>query len=58
MQPDAFDIDALHVDERPGDIRNSRADITMARSMLGFEPEWTLAEGLKSYISWYVDRSR
>ncbi len=53
-----LDIDALHMDERPGDIRNSRADITLARSMLGFEPEWTLAEGLKSYISWYVDRSR
>lgn len=31
---------------RPGDIRHSRADISEIRK-LGFEPEWSLEEGLK-----------
>lgn len=48
-----FDVEPLHVEERPGDIRRSRADITAAQSILGFEPTWTLTDGLKSYVEWY-----
>lgn len=50
-----LDLEPLHVDERPGDIRVSRADITAAQTMLGFEPEWSLVDGLKSYVDWYGD---
>jgi UDP-N-acetylglucosamine/UDP-N-acetylgalactosamine 4-epimerase len=49
-----FDIDPLHVDERPGDIRRSRADITAAQTTLGFQPTWRLTDGLKSYVDWYT----
>jgi len=37
---------------RPGDIRHSLADITEIKR-LGFEPEWTLEEGLKKTVEWY-----
>ncbi|KUH31728.1 nucleoside-diphosphate sugar epimerase [Thermococcus celericrescens] len=37
---------------RPGDIRHSLADISGIRS-LGFEPEWSLEEGLKKTVEWY-----
>ena len=38
---------------RPGDIRHSQADITEIRK-LGFEPEWSLEEGLKKTVEWYA----
>jgi UDP-glucose 4-epimerase len=37
---------------RPGDIRHSLADITEIKK-LGFEPEWSLEEGLKKTVEWY-----
>ncbi|NJE04785.1 SDR family oxidoreductase [Thermococcus sp. M36] len=37
---------------RPGDIRHSLADIGEIKK-LGFEPEWSLEEGLKKTVEWY-----
>ncbi|QDA31785.1 SDR family oxidoreductase [Thermococcus indicus] len=37
---------------RPGDIRHSLADISEIKS-LGFEPEFSLEEGLKKTVEWY-----
>lgn len=42
--------------ERPGDIRHSGGDITLARSVLGFEPRVTLEEGMGLMFEWFVDR--
>jgi len=41
---------------RPGDIRHSLADIGEIRK-LGFEPEWSLEEGLKKMVGWYAKSS-
>ena len=38
---------------RPGDIRHSLADISEIRK-LGFEPEWSLEDGLKKTVGWYA----
>lgn len=35
-----------HVDAREGDIERSRADISTASAVLGYEPQWDLREGL------------
>jgi nucleoside-diphosphate-sugar epimerase len=35
-----------HEPARPGDVRDSLADLSLARSLLGFEPEVPLREGL------------
>ena len=42
-----------HVDPRPGDIRDSRADITAARTNLGFEPRVGFEDGLRRAVAWF-----
>jgi UDP-N-acetylglucosamine 4-epimerase len=39
---------------RRGDVRFSLADISKARSLLGYQPNWHPAQGLAEAIDWYV----
>lgn len=39
--------------ERKGDIKHSLADITKAKSVLGYNPSVTIRQGLKSAFEWY-----
>lgn len=39
--------------DRPGDIKHSNADISKAREMLGYSPEWSFEKGIKAAIEWY-----
>lgn len=41
--------------ERAGDIKHSYADITKARAMLNYEPEYSFSRGIELAISWYKD---
>ena len=50
------DVKPIHGDERPGDIRHSRADIGKARDLLGFEPLVSFEEGLRRTVDWYRSR--
>ncbi|MCG6945463.1 MAG: SDR family oxidoreductase [Deltaproteobacteria bacterium] len=45
------------VEERPGDIRESVADISRARELLAYEPLYSFEEGLKLTWEWYSSRS-
>ncbi|NIO05473.1 MAG: NAD-dependent epimerase/dehydratase family protein [Proteobacteria bacterium] len=38
---------------RPGDVRHSLADISKAEKLLGYEPEYTIDQGLREAIQWY-----
>ena len=38
---------------RPGDVRHSLADVTRAKSLLGFAPKVGFAEGLQRTYDWY-----
>ena len=38
---------------REGDVRDSQADVTKARALLGFEPVVSLEEGLRRTVTWY-----
>jgi len=42
----------IHVKPRPGDIRHSLADITKAKTELGFHPKYDLKSGLIKTIEW------
>ena len=42
-----------HVDPRKGDVRHSLADISKAKKDLGYEPRYTLEEGLAETIEWF-----
>ena len=44
------DLDPVHEDPRPGDIRHSTAAVTVAERDLGFRPETSLADGLRSVL--------
>ena len=44
--------EALHEEPRTGDIRDSQADISRARKLLGFEPSVTVEEGLRRTVEW------
>ena len=48
--------DAVHRDFRAGDVRFSRADISRAQRLLGFQPQVRAREGLERALDWYVAR--
>ena len=37
---------------RPGDARDSLADISLARQLLGYEPQVSFEEGLRRTVEW------
>ena len=41
---------------RAGDVRHSQADISKARTLLGYAPTHRLSEGLREAMDWYVRR--
>ena len=43
-------------EERPGDIRESIADISRARELLAYEPHYSFKEGLELTWEWYRER--
>ncbi len=45
---------AQHADFRAGDVRHSLADITKARSLLGYEPVYAVRAGLAQAVDWYI----
>ena len=47
------DVQPIYEDERVGDVRHSRADISMAKQLLGYESKVDLREGLKRTIDWW-----
>jgi nucleoside-diphosphate-sugar epimerase len=42
---------------RAGDVRDSQADISKARQLLGYEPLVGLEEGLRRTVDWYRTES-
>lgn len=51
-----YPSEAVYRDFRAGDVRHSRADIAKANTMLGYEPEFTIQDGLKKAMPWYVEK--
>src|SRR6187399_1171566 len=46
------DLTARYAEGRAGDVRDSQADISKARRLLGFEPIVQLEEGLRRTLDW------
>jgi nucleoside-diphosphate-sugar epimerase len=45
-------IQAIYKEPRPGDVRDSQADITKAKKLLGYTPIVGLEEGLRHTLAW------
>jgi len=39
--------------ERAGDVKHSLADISKAKSLLGYNPQFSIKEGMKTTFEWY-----
>ena len=46
-------VQPVHTDPRPGDIKHSWADVDRARAHLGYEPQVGFLEGLRRTVAWY-----
>jgi nucleoside-diphosphate-sugar epimerase len=46
-------VQPRYADARKGDVRDSLADISMARAVLNYEPEIGLEEGLRLTVEWW-----
>ena len=46
-------VNASYGPTRPGDVKDSQADITRARQALGYEPTISFEEGLRRTVEWY-----
>jgi UDP-N-acetylglucosamine/UDP-N-acetylgalactosamine 4-epimerase len=53
--PEVKNIKPIYGPFRKGDIPHSLASIDKARSLLGYNPEFSLTEGLKHTIKWYYE---
>lgn len=51
-----IEIEPVYEAPRPGDVRDSLADISAARSAIGYEPEYTMKQGLEETIAWYKNQ--
>jgi UDP-glucose 4-epimerase len=50
-------VGITHAPPRAGDVRDSRADISITKSVLGFSPSVQLKSGVDSYLRWlHADR--
>ncbi len=49
------DIEPVYGPERAGDIKHSNADISKAKELLGYDPNWSFKEGIKAAIEWYME---
>ena len=47
------DIEPKFGPDRAGDIKHSNADISKAKELLGYDPEWSFERGIKAAIEWY-----
>ncbi len=45
-------LQPIYKDERAGDVRDSQADITKAKALLGYTPIVSLEEGLRHTLAW------
>lgn len=49
------DVEPNYGPDRAGDIKDSNADISKARELLGYDPEYDFAKGISLAIGWYKE---
>ncbi len=49
------DVEPNFGPDRKGDIKHSNADISKARELLGYDPDYSFKDGIKLAIAWYKE---
>lgn len=47
------DISAIYQSERKGEIKDSYANISLAKTLIGYEPQVSVLDGLQKTVSWF-----
>ena len=50
----SYEMNPTYREFRPGDIKNSLADISKAKELIGYSPAYSLEAGLEESINWYL----
>ncbi len=48
-------IEPIYGPDRAGDIKHSNADISKAKELLGYNPDWSFEQGINAAIEWYKE---
>lgn len=54
LKPDFQPVNPIYRDFRAGDVRHSQADITKAKTRLGYAPTHKVEQGLREAMAWYL----
>ncbi len=57
LLPGLQPVPPLHREFRDGDVRHSLADVSKARRLLGYDPEYDVRSGLRLSMPWYVEQA-
>ena len=49
------DVEPKFGPDRKGDIKHSNADISKARALLGYDPQYSFSDGIQLAIDWYKE---
>ena len=55
MDAAEISVDMKYEPAREGDVRHSVADISKAKSELGYKPEWELTDGIKETVEYFKE---
>lgn len=50
-----LDVEPNFGPDRAGDIKHSNADISKAKALLGYDPDWSFQRGIAEAIAWYKE---
>ena len=53
FDPEIANVKIIHGPNRLGDIPHSLACIDKAKSLLGYNPQYSMCDGLKEAVKWY-----
>jgi UDP-glucose 4-epimerase len=51
-------LENVHADSRPGDVRHGYADISKAERVLNYAPKFSIERGLTELVNWYNQKTQ
>ena len=48
-------VEPIYRETRLGDVKDSLADISLAKELINYHPDFSIDEGLKITIAWFRD---
>ncbi len=49
------DMEPAFGPDRKGDIKHSNADVSKAKRLIGYDPEWSFQRGIDAAVTWYKE---